>query len=267
MTGHVVTLLLTVLASLGVHDAAREVHEVTVTIGGLSVRALCTDGPRDVLLLHDAASSADAWRPVLERLDERVGACAYDRRGSGGSGPPPSERGWYELLDELRHIHRALGFDRDYVLVGHGLGGFYARMYVIDRPREVGAMLLVAPAHEDMPQRFEAGMPDEAWRDWVSDRQVPNTDGVREASLDARLRRLRTPRIPVTVLTASTHRGGPGWDTRFIVEASRALHAEILQGAAVPRHIPADRSGHDVPRAQPQLIVDEILRLRGFLKR
>ncbi|MGB1656846.1 MAG: alpha/beta fold hydrolase [Longimicrobiales bacterium] len=122
MTTSALTLLVTVLAALGVQDARREVHEVTVTIGSLSVRALCTDGPRDVLLLHDAATSADGWRAVLERLDEHIGACAYDRRGSGESRPPPPERGWYELLDELRHIHRALGFDRDYVLVGHGLG-------------------------------------------------------------------------------------------------------------------------------------------------
>ena len=50
-------------------------------------------------------------------------------------------------------------------------------------------------------------------------------------------------------------------------QATRDLHEEILQGAAVPRHIPADRSGHDVPRDQPQLVVDEILRLRGFLGR
>ena len=267
MTGPALVWLSAAAVLFGPSPTPREVHEITVTIGAFSVRALCTDGPRDVLLLHDEGMTADAWRPVLERLDEHVGACAYDRRGSGGSGPEPSERGWYELLDEVRHIHRALGFDRDYLLVGHGLGGLYARMYVIDRPREVGAMLLVDPSHEDMPRRFEAGMPEGAWRAWVEERQEPNADGVREASLDARLRRTRTPRIPVTVLTAAHPTGGPGWDTRFIAEAARELHAEILQGAAVPRHIPADRSGHDVPRDEPQLVVDEILRLRGFLGR
>lgn len=265
MTSAMLTLLVTAVMTLGGYDDVREVHEVTFNIGGASVRALCTDGPRDVILLHDAGSSADAWRPVLERLDQRVGACAYDRRGSGKSRPVPDERGWYELLDELRHVHRALGFDHDYLMVGHGLGGLYARMYVIDRPREVGAMLLVSPDHEDMPLRFEAGMPEDLWRAWVARRQAPNADGIVEASLGARLRRSRTPRIPVTVLTAATHEGGPGWDPRFIVEASQALHAEILQGAAVPRHIPAGRSGHDVPRDQPDLIVDEIIRLRGFL--
>ena len=246
---------------------AREVHELTVTIGDYTVRALCTDGPRDVLLIHDSDRPADSWRPVLERLDEQVGACAYDWRGSGVSGPSPGVRGWYELFDELRHIHRALGFDRDYLLVGHGLGGSYARAYVIDRPREVGAMLLVDPTHEDMPQRFEAGMPEEDRRAWVIIRGRPNMDGIRKVALDTRLRRGRTPRIPVTILTAAIRPGRSGWDPRFIAEATRDLHEEILQGAAVPRHIPADRSGHDVLRDQPQLVVDEILRLRGFLGR
>ena len=267
MTTSAVAWLLAVATTLGFMGAPREVHELRITIGDVTVRALCTDGPRDVLLLHDAGSTSDSWRPVLERLDEHVGACAYDRRGSGMSVPPPSERGWYELLDELRHIHRALGFDRDYLLVGHGLGGLYARMYVIDRPRELGALLLVDPSHEDMPDRFEAGMPERERLAWIEQRSVPNSDGIREVSLNARLRRLRTSRIPVTVLTAALRSGGEGWDARFIAEASRQLHAEILQGAAVPRHIPADRSGHDVPRDQPQLVVDEILRLRGFLER
>lgn len=127
-------------------------------------------------------------------------------------------------------------------------------MYVIDRPRELGALFLVDPSHEDMPDRFAAGMPERERLEWIEQRSVPNSDGIREVSLDARLRRLRTPRIPVTVLTAAQRSGSEGWDSRFISEASRQLHAEILQGAAVPRD-------------QPQLVVDEILRLRGFLER
>ena len=85
MTTSALTLLVTMLAALGAQDARREVHEVTVTIGGLSVRALCTDGPREVLLLHDAASSADGWRPVLERLDERLGDRKSTRLNSSHS--------------------------------------------------------------------------------------------------------------------------------------------------------------------------------------
>ena len=109
MTTSAVAWLLAVATTLGFMGAPREVHELRITIGDVTVRALCTDGPRDVLLLHDASSTSDSWRPVLERLDEHVGACAYDRRGSGMSVPPPSERGWYELLDELRQIIEAAG--------------------------------------------------------------------------------------------------------------------------------------------------------------
>ena len=267
-TAAAVAWLLAVATTLGFMGAPRGVHELQITIGDVTVRALCTDGPRDALLLHDAGSTSDSWRPVLERLDEHVGACAYDRRGSGMSVPPPSERGWYEFLDELRHVHRALGFDRDYLLVGHGLGGLYARMYVIDRPRELGALLLVDPSHEDMPDRFAgryartraagvdrtAQRPEFGWHsEGIAGRSVAapaHTSGPRDGPD-------RRPAI----------RGRGVGSLEFIAEASRQLHAEILQGAAVPRRIPADRSGHDVPRDQPQLVVDEILRLRGFLER
>ena len=91
MSGPVLAWLL-VSGLVPIGGGVREIHEVTVTIGDATVRALCTDGPRDVLLLHDAGASAEAWRPVLERLDEQVGACAYDRRGSGRSVPVPAER-------------------------------------------------------------------------------------------------------------------------------------------------------------------------------
>ena len=215
-TAATVAWLLAVATTLGLMGAPRGVHELQITIGDVTVRALCTDRPRDALLLHDVGSTSDSWPPVLERLDEYVGACAYDRRGSGMSVPPPSERGWYEFLDELRHVHRTLGFDRDYLLVGHGLGGLYARMYVIDRPRELGALLLVDPSHEDMPDRFAAGMPERERLEWIEQRSVPNLDGIRKVSLDTRLRRLRTPRVPVTVLTAAQRSGSEGWNSQFI---------------------------------------------------
>lgn len=245
----------------------REVHEIVLSVDGARVRALCTDGARDVLFLHGDGATADTWRTVLERLDGRVGACAYDRSGSGGSAPAPPERGWYELLDELHHVHQALGFDADYVLVGHGLGGLYARLYAADRPRDVGALLLVEPNHEDLPARMEAAMPRPEWERWLERLERPNQDGVREASIGDRARRSRLPRVPVTVITALGPQTRPGWEDRLAREAVRQVHADILAGAAYPRHIPAARSGHEIQRDQPGLVADEVMRLRGFLGR
>jgi len=238
----------------------RTIHETRIEMGGVSIRALCTDGTRGVVLLHDGGSGADAWRPVLERLDAVVGACAYDRRGSGASEPEPGARGWYELVDEMRRIHLALGFQRDYVLVGHGVGGLYARLYAADRP-DVAALLLVEPSHEDMLERVQAGMNRSEWEELRVARGSINSDGVTEEAVGRRARLVRLPPIPVTVLTATRRPGVDAGTARFINDAARQLHASILRGVPGGRHVPASRSGHDVPLDEPDLVAEEILRL------
>lgn len=240
---------------------AREIHELRIQVDGSTIRALCTDGSRQIVLLHGEASTADTWRPVLRRLDSGVGACAYDRRGYGESDPAPEVRGWFELVDELRRIHLALGFDKDYVLVGHSLGGLYARLFVADRPIDVAGLVLVDPAHEDMPSRVKIGMPRDEWEGWVEARMRPNTDGVTELTVGERARRSRLPDVPVTIITAAIRRDGGGWDARFVNEAARQVHASILRGITSARHIPAERSRHDIQLDEPGLVAQEILRV------
>ena len=244
-----------------------DVHELHVDVGGLSIRALCTEGRREVLLLHGDGASADTWRPVLERLDPSAGACAYDRPGSGGSLPAPTERGWYELEDEMRRIHLALGFDEGYVLVGQGLAGLYARLFATNRPTDVAALLLLDPSHEDMPDRLRTGMPSAEWAEWMSERARPNDDGVREADVAERARGRRLPDMPVTVITASRRPDGDGWDARFVNEAARQLHAAILRGITAARHVPAEHSGPEVQVDQPWIVTQEIVRILGASRR
>lgn len=238
-----------------------EIHEIHVDVSGVRIRALCTEGRPDVFLLHGDGASADTWIPVLERLDGSVGACAYDRRGSGRNDERAPARGWYELMDELRRIHLALGADRGYLLVGHGLGGLYARVYAADRPRDVAGLVLVEPAHEDMPRHVRVGIPSDEWESWTRARREPNADGVTEADVGERARRSRLPAIPVTVLTATRRPDGDGWNARFVNEAARQVHASILRGVLSGRHIPASRSGPAIQRDQPRLVVAEIERI------
>lgn len=254
----------TSLALLGpspLRAPAPEIHEVHIEVDGATVRALCTDGRRRVVLLHGGFETADTWRPVLERLDGKVGACAYDRLGSGGSVPRPQPRGWYEVIDEFRRIHLALGFDDDYVMVGHALGGLYARLYAVNRPADLSGLVLVDPAHEDMLERMKPGMPEAEWSRLMRAREEPNEDGLIEADVADRLRGTRLPDMPVTVLTATIRRDGDGWDQRFLNEAARQVHASILRGVSSARHIPAARSGPNVQLAEPRLVADEILRI------
>lgn len=236
----------------------QQVRDVQTVVGGRPVHALCTDGPVQVILLHGESGGAESWRPVLERLEGRVGACAYDRVWSG---PPGEGRGWFELMDELHDIHQALGVPAGYTLVGHSIGGLYARLLAADRPHDVGGLVLVDPAHEDMPEEAKRGMPADAWSAWMDSRLQPNADGVREIELARHARRSRLPDIPVTVITAMVRKDGDGWDARYLAEAARRVHASILQGVRLARHVPANGSGHDVPLEAPDLVATEITRM------
>jgi pimeloyl-ACP methyl ester carboxylesterase len=236
-------------------------HEIHVQVGDATVRALCTDGPRRVILLHGESATADTWRGVLERLPSTVGACAYDRPGDGNSWPVPPSRGWFELMDDMRRIHAALGFEPGYTLVGHSIGGLYARLFAAERPGDVGGLVLIEPAHEDLPDAVRPGMPDADWKAWMRERAMVNTDGVKETDLAERARGSHLPDIPVTVITATRRRQGTGWDERFLNEAARQVDASILRGITMARQVPASRSGHDVQLEQPDLVAAEIVRV------
>jgi pimeloyl-ACP methyl ester carboxylesterase len=60
------------------------------------------------------------------------------------------------VIGELRDLLGMLGISR-VVLVGHSLGGLYARHYANRFPDEVAGLVLLDPAHED----YDAYMPAE----------------------------------------------------------------------------------------------------------
>jgi pimeloyl-ACP methyl ester carboxylesterase len=136
----------------------------------------------------------------------------------------------------------------------------YARLYAAGKPAEVSALVLVDPAHEDMPEEARHAMPQRAWEDWMARRSQPNADGVRESDLAKLARASRLPDIPVTVITARRRPDGEGWDERFLFEAARRVHATLLEGIPRGRHVPASASGHDVHLDEPELVAREITR-------
>jgi pimeloyl-ACP methyl ester carboxylesterase len=56
-----------------------------------------------------------------------------------------------EVADESRHLLQVAAVPAPYLLVGHSLGGLYARRLAQRFPNEVAAILLIDPAHESYP--------------------------------------------------------------------------------------------------------------------
>ena len=106
------------------------------------------DGPT-VLLLGGAGASVSAWGWLLPAVAEHATVVAYDRAGLGWSDPSDAGTGADAVLADLRQALEIRGLDGPYVLVGHSLGGHYARAFAAAHPDEVSGLVLVDPSHED----------------------------------------------------------------------------------------------------------------------
>ncbi|MEU6553343.1 alpha/beta hydrolase [Streptomyces sp. NPDC046915] len=102
------------------------------------------DGPA-LVFLHYWGGSHRTWRPVLERLSPAQAFVSYDHRGWGESTEVPGPYGIEQLADDAERVIDELGY-REYVLVGHSMGGKTAQVLASRRPAGLQGMVLVAPA-------------------------------------------------------------------------------------------------------------------------
>lgn len=110
---------------------------------------------------------------IQRRAAEFTTSVLYDRAGTGWSDHVDLPRSSTEVTEELRALLAAAEVRPPYLLVGHSLGGFYARHYATRFPAEVAGLLLMDPAHED----YQSYMPRELvelWNTWDADQALPN---------------------------------------------------------------------------------------------
>lgn len=113
-------------------------------------------GPR--LLLHQSGGGSPAvvflpgggtvgldYLNLQERAAALSTSVVYDRAGTGWSDRVELPRTSAQVTDELRELLRTADVSAPYLLVGHSLGGLYARNYAQLFPDEVAALLLLDP--------------------------------------------------------------------------------------------------------------------------
>jgi pimeloyl-ACP methyl ester carboxylesterase len=129
-----------------------------VEVGGRRLALYRSGGgtPSVVFLPGGGAVGLD-YLNVHERAAELTTSVLYDRSGTGWSDRVDLPRTSTAVTDELRDLLRVANAPAPYLLVGHSLGGLYARHYAIRFPDEVAGLLLLDPAQED----YDAYMPEE----------------------------------------------------------------------------------------------------------
>lgn len=110
----------------------------------LNVMGEDKDGPTVIL---EAGGMSSQWAWIQPEIAEFARVVSYDRAGLG----------WSEQPHDARHIsqqlHTALeeaGIGGPYVLVGHSMGGVYARQFAGDYPDEVAGMVLLDSSYPDL---------------------------------------------------------------------------------------------------------------------
>ena len=157
-----------------VSDARAELIQRTpapgrlIQVAGLGHQHLWCRGPipgpttPTVVVISGAGDFSLSWRQVQSRLASHNRVCTYDRAGLGWSATGPSPRTGATIVDELTDLLAAGDIHGPLVMVGHSMGGIYARMFAARHPGRVRAVALIDPGDERLdvtvPAAERAGM-------------------------------------------------------------------------------------------------------------
>ena len=106
-------------------------------------------GAPAVVVLPGAGMVGLDFFNIHEQVSQFTTSVLYDRAGTGWSDQVALPRTATQVTDELRSLLREAGVPAPYLLVGHSLGGAYARRYAQRFSGEVAGLLLLEPFHED----------------------------------------------------------------------------------------------------------------------
>ncbi len=119
------------------------------------------DGAPALVFLHYWGGSSRTWDSVIAALPQRYRTVAPDLRGWGDSDAPLTGYTLADFADDAQQMIAHLGL-REYVLVGHSMGGKIAQVLASRRPAGLVGLALVAPATPTplvLPAEVRAGMP------------------------------------------------------------------------------------------------------------
>lgn len=238
--------------------------DTLIDVSGQRLHFRVWDGPGHVTVVFQAgggcALSCWATVPSLVAESGSVRVVAYERAGLGQSEVGPITLTPEAELDQLDRGLDALGVGR-IVLVGHSYGGLLSLVHAARRPDRVAGLVLVDPMN---PGFIEAmGLP------WLKATvpEVPDPKTPRDTvtyrmqqtigELFERGKAALPPRVPTIVITA----GLPWFGLADADRAWRRSHEELARQATRGELVVAERSKHDVPGSEPELIVTVLRRM------
>jgi pimeloyl-ACP methyl ester carboxylesterase len=121
-----------------------------VDIGGRTLNIDCSgEGSPTVILLPTRFGGYGGYIKVRPEVAKFARVCWYDRAGEGWSDPPPVPRTSATITNDLHDLLQRAPIPAPYILVGHSIGGSFARIYAGRFPSEVAGLVLVDSSNPD----------------------------------------------------------------------------------------------------------------------
>jgi len=212
-------------------------------------------GSATVVLIAGGGESAKTWAKVQPAVAKFARVCSYDFAGLGesdkaASKPQPVD----EVLDDLHRLLKASDENRPFILVGHSVGGIYARSFVTKFPRDVAGLVFVDSAHEEQALRFHELDP--TW-------QALDEESAQWGLFVKPGQRLKwQTELPLIVLGHGRPIQGP----KKVSEATaigrehiwRELQIDLAKRSTHGEFRIAEQSSHDIHLQQPELVIQAI---------
>jgi pimeloyl-ACP methyl ester carboxylesterase len=226
-------------------------------------RADVGTGSPTVVFEAGLGDSDATWSGVIPAVADFASVVSYDRpnTAAGASDPAPVPRTAEDVVADLHALLETTPELGPYVLVGHSVGGLFARLYASQYPDEVAGLVLVDASHELQEERRQELVSPELFA--AEQAAVnSNSEGIDLATSFAQMS-AATPLQPMPLVVLSAGQPDPatfpdGWP----MDAEATLHAELQTDLAglVPggRLVVAPESGHYIQQSRPDLVVAAI---------
>jgi len=136
--------------------AADDTRRISVGDHSLFLDCRRTEKGPTVILLAGAGmdNTTNVWNKVQPELAAFASVCSYDRMEVGQSDHFGRKQTEAEIVEDLHQLLTIAKVMPPYILVGHSMGGIYARKFAETYPGTVSGFVFVDSAHEEQVWRY-----------------------------------------------------------------------------------------------------------------
>lgn len=241
-----------------------------VDVNGYRLFINCTGegSPTVILDAGLGGSSGMDWNLVQPEASKITRVCSYDRAGRGYSEKGPEPRTSELIVTELHTLLNNAGIQGPYVLAGYSFGGMNMRLYASRYPNDVVGMVLVDSILEDQDNGLKSVLSADEFNSYYAARvkaamqaeqvdDVTSFEQLRAANWHADIplvviRHGRSGSVPFMPQSL------PAQKIDAVEEVWKELQINLAKRSPQGTLVVAEKSNHDIPHIQPELIVNAI---------